>query len=142
MSVTLSDLPLQRIRGALLGDQGFIRPILTEDLSEMNFDLNSPLRKNMEDSRHQSQILRGSHCLGAPRYREYHRTACGTLLSRIYRKHGNSGSWFLVSTGSPCPYLVCFYQKPREPNAKFRMVYSGVKAVSYTHLTLPTSDLV
>ena len=50
------DLPLERIRGALLGDKGFIRPILTEDLSEMDIELHTPLRKNMTDSCPQSLV--------------------------------------------------------------------------------------
>lgn len=50
------DLPLERIRGALLGDKGFIRPILTEDLSKMDIELHTPLRKNMADSRPQSLV--------------------------------------------------------------------------------------
>lgn len=55
------DLPLEYIRGALFGDTGFIRFILTEDISAMGMTLHTPLRKNMMDSRPQSLVtLRGS----------------------------------------------------------------------------------
>ncbi|WP_273704458.1 IS982 family transposase [Candidatus Accumulibacter cognatus] len=51
------DLPLlERIRGALLGDKGFIRPVLTEDLSGMGIALPTPWRDHMKDSRPKSFV--------------------------------------------------------------------------------------
>jgi len=47
----LVDLDLHRIAGMLLGDKGFIRPILKEDLADQGLDLQTPLRDNMTDSR-------------------------------------------------------------------------------------------
>lgn len=55
---SLFDLPLEYIRGALFGDKGFIRPILTEDLSAMGITLYTPLRRNMADSRPKSLVAR------------------------------------------------------------------------------------
>lgn len=39
------------IKGLLIGDKGFIRPFLKQELSEQEIDLQTPLRKNMEDPR-------------------------------------------------------------------------------------------
>ena len=36
------DALLERIRGALLGDKGFICPLLTEECSEMDIELHTP----------------------------------------------------------------------------------------------------
>lgn len=41
----------ERIQGLLLGDKGFIRPKLQEDLSRRKLYLQTPLRENMEDNR-------------------------------------------------------------------------------------------
>lgn len=40
-----------RIQGLLLGDKGFIRPSLTEDLSIKGLHLQTPIRENMKESR-------------------------------------------------------------------------------------------
>lgn len=42
---------LHHIAGVLLGDKGFIRPLLKEDLAKQGIDLHTPLRKNMRDDR-------------------------------------------------------------------------------------------
>ena len=39
------------IHGLLIGDKGFIRPLLQEDLAQQDIDLQTPLRKNMKDNR-------------------------------------------------------------------------------------------
>lgn len=39
------------IHGLLIGDKGFIRPLLTEELAQQYIDLQTPLRKNMKDER-------------------------------------------------------------------------------------------
>lgn len=39
------------IHGLLIGDKGFIRPLLTEELAQHHIDLQTPLRKNMKDER-------------------------------------------------------------------------------------------
>lgn len=54
----LFDLSLENIYGALIGDKGFIRPILTEDLAGMGIALHTPLRSNMADSRQKSFVAR------------------------------------------------------------------------------------
>ena len=44
----LVDMDLSAIQGMLLGDKGFIRPILKEDLARQGIDLHTPLRSNMK----------------------------------------------------------------------------------------------
>jgi len=39
------------IHGLLIGDKGFIRPLLAEELATQHIDLQTPLRKNMKDER-------------------------------------------------------------------------------------------
>ncbi|OYV19134.1 MAG: IS4 family transposase [Methylococcaceae bacterium NSP1-2] len=39
------------ISGLLIGDKGYIRPLLTEELKWQDIDLQTPLRKNRNDSR-------------------------------------------------------------------------------------------
>jgi len=39
------------LSGLLVGDKGYIRPSLKEDLAKQGLDLQTPLRKNMQDSR-------------------------------------------------------------------------------------------
>lgn len=41
----------QQFQGLLLGDKGYIRPILKEELGQHDIDLQTPLRANMKDSR-------------------------------------------------------------------------------------------
>jgi len=44
------------LKGLLIGDKGFIRPILKQDLAKIGIDLQTPLRKNMKDSRPKSFV--------------------------------------------------------------------------------------
>ena len=39
------------LQGLLIGDKGYIRPFLTQELAQQSLDLQTPLRKNMEDLR-------------------------------------------------------------------------------------------
>lgn len=39
------------LTGLLVGDKGYIRPVLKEDLAKQGLDLETPLRKNMKDTR-------------------------------------------------------------------------------------------
>jgi hypothetical protein len=41
------------ISGLLIGDKGYIRPLLSEELAKQHLELQTPLRKNMTDSRPQ-----------------------------------------------------------------------------------------
>lgn len=50
----LVDLDLHRICGMILGDKGFIRPILKEELAQQGLNLQTPLRVNMQESRSKS----------------------------------------------------------------------------------------
>ena len=42
---------VRNIRGLLIGDKGYIRPLLSQELAAQGINLQTPLRKNMEDSR-------------------------------------------------------------------------------------------
>jgi len=46
----LQDLT-DNLSGLLVGDKGYIRPVLKEDLAKQGLDLETPLRKNMKDTR-------------------------------------------------------------------------------------------
>ena len=41
----------ENIKGLLIGDKGFIRPILKQELATVGIDLQTSLRKNMKDER-------------------------------------------------------------------------------------------
>ncbi len=47
----LRDMDLSRISGMLLGDKGFISPILHQELASQGIDLQTPLRCNMTETR-------------------------------------------------------------------------------------------
>jgi hypothetical protein len=47
----MEDLELQRIRGMLLGDKGFIRPELAARLAAQGISLQTPKRSNMQETR-------------------------------------------------------------------------------------------
>lgn len=42
---------VEELKGLLIGDKGYIRPQLQQDLTQQAIDLQTPLRKNMQDSR-------------------------------------------------------------------------------------------
>jgi len=44
------------LHGLLVGDKGYIRPQLKEELAQRGLDLETPLRKNMKESRSQNFI--------------------------------------------------------------------------------------
>jgi len=44
------------IQDLLIGDKGYIRPILKEEMANQNIDLQTPLRKNMKDDRPESFV--------------------------------------------------------------------------------------
>ena len=46
------------IKGMLIGDKGYIRLILKEELMKEGIDLQTPLRKNMKDSRKKEDVKR------------------------------------------------------------------------------------
>jgi len=47
---------IEHWEGLLLGDKGFIRPVLKQDLAKMGLDLQTPVRKNMTDNRPKSFV--------------------------------------------------------------------------------------
>ena len=66
------------IRGLLIGDKGFIRPWLSLELSEQDIDLQTPLRKNMDDTRPASFVQK---LMSARRLVE---TVIGQLTERFH----------------------------------------------------------
>lgn len=46
----------EKLSGFLIADKGLIRPILTEELAKRNLNLQTPLRKNMKDTRPQKLV--------------------------------------------------------------------------------------
>jgi len=49
---------VEHLKGLLLGDKGFIRPILKQDLANIGIELQTALRSNMKDSRPKSFVKR------------------------------------------------------------------------------------
>lgn len=88
----LVDMDLSAIQGMLLGDKGFIRPILKEDLARQGIDLHTPLRSNMKDSRPHSFMHR------AARARRLVETVIGQLCERFEIERNRARDlWHLVS---------------------------------------------
>jgi Transposase DDE domain len=88
----LVDFDLHRIAGLLLGDKGFIRPLLKEDLSRQGIDLQTPLRGNMKESR--SAYFR--HWMMASR--RLVETVIGQLTERFQIENNRARDlWHLVS---------------------------------------------
>lgn len=46
----------ERIKGLLIGDKGFIRPILKQELTTVGIDLQTPLLQSMKDERPKSFV--------------------------------------------------------------------------------------
>jgi len=67
----------QGLSGLLIGDKGFIRPSLKEELTEQGLDLQTPLRKNMTETRPASFV---QQLLSARRLVE---TVIGQLTERF-----------------------------------------------------------
>ena len=88
----LVDMDLSAIKGMLLGDKGFIRPILKEDLAHQGIELHTPLRSNMQDSRPRGFMRR------AARARRLVETVIGQLCERFEIEHNRARDlWHLVS---------------------------------------------
>jgi len=69
---------VEKIRGQLLGDKGYIRPELKKDLEKQGINLQTPLRNNMLDERPKSFVR---WMLGARRLIE---TVIGQLTDRFH----------------------------------------------------------
>ena len=88
----LVDMDLSAIQGTPLGDKGFIRPILKEDLARQGIDLHTPLRSNMKDSRPHSFMRR------AARARPLVETVIGQLCERFeIERNCARHLWHLIS---------------------------------------------
>ncbi len=68
---------VEHLEGLLLGDRGFVRPILKEDLAKVGIELKTPLRKNMTDDRPKSFV---KHLMSKRRLME---TVIGQLAERF-----------------------------------------------------------
>jgi hypothetical protein len=66
------------IKGLLIGDKGYIRPLLREELTWQDIDLQTPLRKNMKDSRDKTLV---KQLMSARRLVE---TVIGQLAERFH----------------------------------------------------------
>jgi hypothetical protein len=66
------------MKGLLIGDKGYIRPLLREQLKWQDIDLQTPLRKNMKDSRDKTFV---KQLLSARRLVE---TVIGQLSERFH----------------------------------------------------------
>ena len=73
----LVDMDLSAVQGMLLGDKGFIRPILKEDLASQGIELHTPLRSNMKEIRPSGFMRR------AARARRLVETVIGQLCERF-----------------------------------------------------------
>jgi hypothetical protein len=88
----LVDMDLSAIKGMLLGDKGFIRPTLKEDLASQGIDLHTPLRSNMKDSRPSGFMHR------VARARRLVETVIGQLCERFEIERNRARDlWHLVS---------------------------------------------
>lgn len=88
----LVDMDLSAIQGMLLGDKGFMRPILKEDLASQGIELHTPLRSNMLESRPRSFMRR------AARARRLVETVIGQLCERFEIERNRARDlWHLVS---------------------------------------------
>jgi hypothetical protein len=66
------------IRGLLMGDKGYIRPFLSEELAQQGIELQTPLRKNMKESRPKTFV---KHIMSIRRLVE---TVIGQLSERFH----------------------------------------------------------
>ena len=75
----------ENIKGLLIGDKGFIRPILKQELTTVGIDLQTPLRKNMKDERPKSfvkQLVSKRRLVERPKH-----GICGILLTVLVEKY-------------------------------------------------------
>lgn len=88
----LVDMDMSGIQGMVLGDKGFMRPILKEDLASQGIELHTPLRSNMQDSCPRSFMRR------AARARHLVETVIGQLCERFEIERNRAHDlWHLVS---------------------------------------------
>jgi hypothetical protein len=88
----LVDMDLSAIQGMLLGDKGFIRPILKEDLVRQGIDLHTPLRSNMKENRPRGFMRQAAHA------RRLVETVIGQLCERFEIERNRARDlWHLVS---------------------------------------------
>ena len=115
----LAEMDLSGVKGMLLGDKGFIRPMLKEGLARQGIDLvTRPLRSNMQDSHPRSftrwaqgarrlvETVIGQLC---ERFQIENNRACDLwhLVSRLYRKVAAHTLCVLLNRqlGRPCLHL-------------------------------------
>ena len=82
----------QGLRGLLIGDKGYIRPSLKEELAKQGLDLQTPLRKNMSDLRPKAAV---TQLMKARRLVE---TVIGQLTERFHiEKIRARDTWHLAN---------------------------------------------
>jgi hypothetical protein len=80
------------LTGLLVGDKGYIRPVLKEDLAKQGLDLETPLRKNMKDTRPKALV---KHFVTIRRLVE---TVIGQLTERFHiEKVRARDTWHLTN---------------------------------------------
>jgi hypothetical protein len=80
------------LTGTLIGDKGYIRPCLKEDLAKQGLDLQTPLRKNMKDDRPKNFV---TQLIKARRLVE---TVIGQLTERFHiEKVRARNCWHLIN---------------------------------------------
>ena len=80
------------ITGLVIGDKGFIRPFLKQELKEQGIDLRTPLRKNMKDPRPKAVVEQLMHV------RRKIETVIGQLTERLHiEKVRARDRWHLVN---------------------------------------------
>jgi len=97
---------LDNVKGLLLGDKGYLRPILKTELSEQGIDLQVPYRKNMKDKRPPFLVNMLKNC------RRIIETVIGQLVDRFnIEKVKARNTWHLMSRISRklLSHTVCLF---------------------------------
>jgi hypothetical protein len=80
------------LTGTLIGDKGYIRPCLKEDLARQGLDLQTPLRKNMKDDRPKNFVTQ------LMKTRRLVETVIGQLTERFHiEKVRARNCWHLIN---------------------------------------------
>jgi Transposase DDE domain len=97
---------ITRIKGLLIGDQGYLSQFLSRELKQVGITLQTPLRSNMSDSRSQSSVRL------MQRFRRLIETVIGQLVERFHiEKIRARDMWHLTSrlNRKILAHTVCFW---------------------------------
>jgi len=82
----------QGLRGLLIGDKGYIRPSLKEELAKQELDLQTPLRKNRQDPRPKTAVAQ------LMKVRRLVETVIGQLTERFHSEKVRArDTWHLTN---------------------------------------------